>query len=456
MTFRSPRVFSFMLARPLLAALTFACASISCTNPAPVPLVVPEPVTPTAEPEPEPGGMAPRPSAEPTALAAPQPEPAVDPDAVQVPPLDQETTDALAAFVAAQRSIAAETAVERQGPKVYDVEVSPRAKAALPSIKRASREAARRVIGAGLAAGAKSPAVLAIQVRKAFIAAGASVRNPKNSGSVQSIGTIDGIEIERPAGHPDKLALVVTLSLPCASDGSLYVLQEQPRGAPSVVLAAEANGYTSISGGQFELTHRLSLPDEHGGWFAVVASSKPWCSSAWRGIDYGVFVPGASADAPRRIFHEHDSAYLDSGLCSIETGRDDFQVGWSARTRFSDDLTRRYVHHYARRLGAFVRAQPIVSQPIDLPQEWVAMPWDEARRFTAPQNADALRPWHAKLVHADTVERARLALKSEDEAQGTVRLSLTCDKCKTLPAELFIDVRKDGPGWVMEAVTPAP
>jgi hypothetical protein len=449
-----------MPARPLLATLAFACASISCAHPAPLSLALPEPVASTAEPELEAttGGMAPRPSAEPTAIAAPAPapEPAIDPDTVEVPPLDRETTDALAAFVAAQRAIAAETAVERQGPKVYDVEVPPKARAALPAIKRASREAARRVIGAGLAAGAKSPAVLEIQVTKAFVAAGASIDDPKNRGGGQPIGMIDGIEVERPAGHPNKLAVVITLSLPCGSDGSLYVLQEQPSGAPSVVLAAEANGYTSITGGQLALTHRLSLPDEHGGWFAVVASSKPWCSSAWRGIDYGVFVPGASADAPRRILHEQDSAYLGNELCSIEAGRDDLEVSYTAWDRFGDDVTRPYVHHYVRRLGALVRAQPVVSRPIDLPKEWTAMPWEEARRFTAPQSAGALRPWHAKLLHADRAEPAHLAVASEDAAKGTVRLSLTCDKCKTLPAELLIDVRKDGPGWVMEAVTPAP
>jgi hypothetical protein len=402
--------------------------------------------------------MEPRPSAEPSALAAtpPAPEPVIDPDAVAVPDLDQETTDALAAFVAAQRSIAAETAVERQSARGYDIEVSPRARATLPTLKRTSREAARRVIGADLAAGARSPTVLAIHLKKAFLAAGASVDDPGNRGGSQSIGTVEGIEVDRPAGHPDKLALVIALSLPCGSDGSLYVLQEQARGAPSVLMAVEANGYTSITAGQLALTYRLSRPDERGGWFAVVARSKPWCSSAWRGIDYGVYLTGASAEAPRRVLHEQDSAYLGNELCSIETGPDHLEVSYTAWDRFGDDVTRPYVHRYERRLGAFVRAQPIVSRPIDLPKEWVAMPWDEARRFVSGSSPDTLRPWHEKLRRADRAERAHLAVASQDEAKGTVRLSFTCDKCKTLPAELFIDVRKDGPGWVMEAVTPAP
>ena len=373
-----------------------------------------------------------------------------------VPPLDQETTDALAAFVAEQRAIAAETAVEKQGPESYDNLVSPRARAVLPSVKRASREAARRVIGAGLAAGARSPKVLAIQVKKAFLAAGASVDDPRNRGGGQSIGRLERIEVERPAGHPEKLGVVITLSLPCGSDGSLYVLQEQARGAPSVLLAAEASGYSTIRGGQLALTYRLSLPDERGGWFAVVATSMPWCSSAWRGISYGVFVPGPSPDAPRRVLHQGDSAYLGDRLADLETGRDDFEVDYTTWDRFGDDVMRSAVHHYARRLGAFVRVQPVAPGPIDLPKEWVAMPWDEARRFTAGQSPDALRAWHDKLVRGEKAERAKLAVRSEDQAAGSARLSLTCAGCKTLPAELFIDVRQDGPGWVMVAVSPAP
>lgn len=436
----------------LLFALT--CALLACSREDPAVPVLPEPA-PAAEASASPGGMGPRPSPAPAPAPDPAPEAPVDPATVMVPPLDEETRAALAALVTVQRSIAAEASVEKSDPDHYDLQVSPRARDVFPSLKRASREAARRVIGAGLRAGERSPAVLAIQVTKAFLAAGVAMQSAESRAPQQTHGTIVEVEVARPAGHPTKLGVVVTLSLPCGSDGSLYVLEERPGLAPGVILAVEASGYTSISGGNLALTYRLSLPDDHGGFFAVVATSSPWCTSAWRGIDYGVYVPGPTPETPRRIFHQSDGAYLSNALCDIEAGRDDFQVSYTSWTTFRDDVMRGHVRHYVRRGGSFERAQPVAAEPIDLPQEWVSMPWPEARRYVAGPNPDALRPWHEVLARSRREFGAKLAVESEDASAGTARLSLTCKGCKALPGKLLLDVRRDGAGWAMEAVTPA-
>jgi hypothetical protein len=371
---------------------------------------------------------------------------------VDVPALDAEATAAIAAFVAAQRSIAAETSVERQGKDSYDVLVSPKARAALPAIKRAAREAARRVIGAGLAAGAKSPKVLSIQVRKALLEAGAAMQDPDSRGGQQPIGSVVGVEVQRPDGHPTKLGVVLTLSLPCGSDGSLYVLEAKPGSVPAVAMAVEANGYSSIREGQLALTWRLSLPDERGNWFAVVASSSSWCSSMWRGIHYRVLVPGDSAEAPRLVLSERDSARIGMELCTLETGRDDFAVHYYAWTQFSDDVVRPYVHRYVRRGAGFERTQPIVERPIDLPGEWARMPWAEARRFVPGAGADALEKWHDRLQRGERKDSGKLSVVSEDTATGRTRFELTCSACKVLPGRVIVDVRKDGAGWAIESI----
>jgi hypothetical protein len=266
-----------------------------------------------------------------------------------------------------------------------------------------------------------------------------------------------GIEVTRPAGHPDKLCVVVVLSLPCGSDGSFYVLEEQRQGAPRVVMAVEANGYTSIQDGQLALTAKISPPDERGGWFAVVAHARPWCTSAWRSIDYRVFVPSASPETPRRVLEEADSAYLGMDLCDIDAKGDGFTVRYAAWSRFShDEVTRPYVHRYERRSGVFVRVQPLVKRPVDLPNEWARMPWTEARRFVAGPDAEALRPWHKILAKADHELDGAITVEREDAATGQVRLSLACDKCTAFSGRLLVDVKRDGPGWAMEAVSRAP
>ncbi len=442
---------------PRLLAVV-ACSLVACARREPAPPALAEPAPPASAAEPDPGGMAPSPSADASAPAPPEaaPEAEVDPATVTVPPLDPDARAAIAALVAAQRAIAPEKLVQLDGPTRYGMEVSPGARRLLPGVKRASREAARRIVGAGLAAGERSPAVLAVQVKKALRAGGVVFDERGMKGGCQAFGAIDDVTVERPAGHPSRLALVVELALPCGSDGSFYVLEEQPQGAPRLVMAVEANGYVSISGGQLALTHRLSVPDEKGGWFAVVASASPWCSSAWRGIDYGVYAPGASPDAPQRLLHDHESAWLGDQLCTLEAGRDDLTVRFTSWTRFSDDVMRPHVRRYARRGGAFTRTQPIVAQAIDLPREWAVLPWDEAQRFVAGPTPATLRSWHDRLSGARDEYGARLAVESEDVAAGRTRLSLSCPDCKKLPAKLFFDVLRDGPGWAMEAVTQPP
>jgi hypothetical protein len=324
----------------------------------------------------------------------------------------------------------------------------------LPSIKRASREAARRVIAAGLAAGATSPKVLTIQVRKAFLAAGVAMADPDSRGGQQSIGTVVDVEVRRPDGHPTKLGLVITLSLPCGSDGSLYVLEVKRGAVPAVAMAVEANGYSTIRDGQLALTWRLSLPDERGGWFAVVAKSMPWCTSVWRGIQIRVLTPGDSPEAPHLILSENDSARLNMELCTIDTGRDDFAVHYFAWAQFSTEVGRPYVRHYVRRSGAFERMQPIVESPIDMLGEWSRLPWAEAKRFVTGPRPDALQAWHDRIQLGEKKDYGKLTLVGEDAAAGRTRYELTCTGCKVLPERLLVDVKKDGEGWAIENIVP--
>ncbi len=324
-------------------------------------------------------------------------------------------------------------------------------------LKQTSLEAVRQVLGVALAGGPRSGEALSAKVLEAFRRAGAAIDVPGVSADKQEVGTLKGIQIQRPDGHPTKLGVVIALSLPCDSDSSFYVLEEQQGGAPAVILVDEANGYTDISEGRIALGYRISPPDDHGGWFVVVSDAAPWCSSAWRGIRTRLLEPGPSADAPRRVWAEHSSAFLErEPVAAITAGRDDFELRYVDHAPpFSTGDMRKHVHHYLRRGAGVLRAQPIVAKPIDLPGEWIAMPWEEAQRFVAGGAAEGLRPWHRKLGLAAKTCTGAVTVEHEDEATGRTRLSVTTAGCKALPPRVLFDVEKDGDGWAMRAITGA-
>ncbi len=426
-----------------LVVPALVCALIGCSRPKPEAVRRTEPTTSASSPLLR---RAPAASA-----SSPVPESDVDIPAVSVPALDTEAEDALAAFVTVQRLLAAERYARDS------VAITPLARDTLPMLKRTSLEATRQVIGAALASGTRSGKVLSMQVLLALRNAGAVVNGRSASTAKQEVGSIKKIDIKRPAGHPTKLGVVIELSLPCDEDSSLYVLEEQPDGAPTVLLVDEANGYTDISDGHIALAYQLSVPDNHGGWFAVISTAAPWCSSAWRGIRTRVLEPGPSAEAPRILWSEHSSAFLEHDeVAAITAGRDDFEVRYVDHAPpFSEGDIRDHVHHYVRRTTGFERVQPIVAKAIDLPGEWIAMPWGEARRFVAGGAAETRRSWHQQLERASKTCGGRIAVKREDEATGRTRLSLTSEGCTALPPRLVFDVEKDGDGWVMAAVAKA-
>ena len=402
----------------------------------------------------------PPPTAAPVA-AAPQataierePEPAVDPKAVEPPPLEAAGKEALHRFAATQSALANEHEVIRDGADGFHMTLSPRAIAALPALKHAARDAARHVLAAARNAGTTRPSLLAAQVARAL-------REAQAGDGSQPIGAIAYVDVQRPSGHPTKLGLAIGLTIPCGSDGSLYVLQEEERGLARVLLEVEEHGYSSISGGLLALTYRLSEPDEKGGWFVVVANTSPWCTSMWRTIRWRVFEPSTRPSAPRLVLSGQDHARFDftrsdEEFCSISAVRDSFELRYTSWAHpFRSDVYTPHVRRFARGGSGFVRTQPIASRAIDLPGEWVDLPWGEAQRYVAG-NAEALRPWHERLASAARDEHATLTMERTDQATGRVLLSLACDACKELSAKTAIQVVPDGAGWAIASIAAAP
>jgi len=188
-------------------------------------------------------------------------------------------------------------------------------------------------------------------------------------------------------------------------DGSVYVFEARQGALPELELAIEANGYDSITGAQYGLSFAISPPDEHGDYFVVEAHAYPWIASSWRSVRYRVFVPTGLVDAPKLLLNMREDAYLESDkIASVKADRDAFEVSFLSWWGDHNGVPYRgHIRHYIRDGTDFVRTQPVVFQALDLPDEWLRLPWSEAQRWA--KSSTSLQRWHVRLRDPQPLEK---------------------------------------------------
>ena len=204
------------------------------------------------------------------------------------------------------------------------------------------------------------------------------------------------LQIERVLGHKDLVAAKVGLSIPCGTDGALYLYQ-QTGSVWNRILSYEAPPYQKLTGAFGGLDYSIS-PGAGRNWYVLVASYTPWCTSAWQGIRYAVLRPKADTDAPQVVLNVNDGIYLGGDqLWKLRTDPDTAQVTWTSS--FSLDagiLVRQHVARYRIDQSSATRVPPVALYPEDFVDEWSQRPWDEAKEWTAPEaldDAQAIHKW---------------------------------------------------------------
>jgi hypothetical protein len=112
-------------------------------------------------------------------------------------------------------------------------------------------------------------------------------------------------------------------------------------------------------------------------------------------------------------------------------------------------LERVNVHRYSVAGDRVTRVPPIAVLPQDFVDEWIGVPWEEARRWSSASAMDRLRFWHARLRKGGK-DREKLDYYSEfefvqpcDKPPGKWKIGLSIDSQKRqdkLPPELFFSI----------------
>jgi hypothetical protein len=323
--------------------------------------------------------------------------------------------------------------------------------AARPLLSRLKQEL-RALVAARLATAGERPAAalrarLIADLRPAGARLDAKGRT-RNEEPAHRYGDILELQVEEPPAHPGLLTVAITLGIMCGSDTSLYVFRREAA-RWQLVLAQESNGYATVAGAQNLYDYELSPPEPGGGFFMATVSISAWCTSNWQGIRLELLRPGASPDQPRVLLDELQSAFGEDYRLRV-LGRDVVSLVFQGNESLDrDNVVREHVLRYKVAGDRVARIPPLARKPADFLDEWLDLPWPQAREWSAP----GLEEWHARLQR----QTASYSLKDPAVRTGAAGLPgrwwvQLCLDGKGLPAGLYFLISRRGDLYRLEEV----
>jgi hypothetical protein len=344
-------------------------------------------------------------------------------------------------------------------------DVPPAAQKLLPQFKAGLREIIGRTLNDHYSS---SPEILhdliLTDLKKAGIEALSPVqRDGYYTADGDDFGYLSDVTVRQPARHPDLLAVVTNLTIPCGSDASLN-LYRRIGATWQLILVDESNGYADISGAQGSFQFAISPPDDHGNWFVVVADVNPWCSSNWQQLRYKVLLPGEDSNHSVVLLDEHTTVYLGTDQpYRLTVNPHGFEIRNVASQGLDASIqTRVHVQKYEVSGNLITRIPPLALAPEDFLDEWVDMKWENAGTWVSSTDVAILQYWHARLSRegrnkidtefdfvqpcnaAGNISKWQIGLQLE----GTGEHDLAGD----LPDELFFTVTKRDGAFYLESV----
>jgi len=276
-------------------------------------------------------------------------------------------------------------------------------------------------------------------------------------------GYLYDVTVRQPTGHPDLMAVITTVTIPCGSDASLNLYRRNGI-TWQLILVAESNGYTDISGAQGAFQFAISPPDAEGNWFVVAADVNPWCSSNWQQLRYKVLRPGDGVNHPLVLLDERTTIYLGVDQpYRLTVNPHGFEIrNVASQSLDSDILTRVHVQKYEVNVNQVARIPPLALVPEDFLDEWLDMKWENASTWVSSADVAKLQYWLARLSRgggekfyteldfvqpcptAENIPKWQIGLLLEGTGER--------ERPEDLPDELFFTITKRDGAFYMENV----
>jgi hypothetical protein len=262
----------------------------------------------------------------------------------------------------------------------------------------------------------------------------------------------------RQSQSPRLVSITADFSIECGGDTVLLIFAPKD-GSWSEALHWQTKPYNTVAGGTMAFDYGISPVDESGGWYAVIHTIAPWCSSTWSSIRYEVLRPTADALKPRVLMSKSDFMWWgNDDYGKVTVGRNEFELRFHSSSIDGGVHNRVFIRHYSVMGNTVRRTQPVAVSPRDFVDEWIVSPWSEASTWSSEVFMPELWQAHDKWSRNEKADNRLLEFCSVRKCSGDSYQVEVCEetgKNFTVSHSSYFEVAGSGP-FMMTHVSASP
>ncbi len=201
-------------------------------------------------------------------------------------------------------------------------------------------------------------------------------------------GTELKINASHPVNAPHLIAVTISFGIECGND-SILLIYEFQEGTWQQALRWQSGGYEAIKEAFGDFFEYFVLLQPSGKWLVAAAHGTPWCSSRFSAFAVDLIQPVRDNASQQTLQHQEYGYSRDEGVVP-KLRPDGFELRMQVNSLDLDLLTRRGIYRFQLIGNRLERIQPIAINGRDFVDEWLQVPWANAKQWSDPANLDNL------------------------------------------------------------------
>jgi len=278
------------------------------------------------------------------------------------------------------------------------------------------------------------------------------------------------VQVTRPSSVAGLIEVEFSFNIECGEDHMLlvYALRSGVWRRQMRWQAPPLKKVSDAFGDFFLVANMPAARVGDSGLRVAVAHGTPWCTSRFSYFSMNDLSPASDPNSPKVLWNiERDYSRGDD--VSLRSSGNSFELRLNAPTMDIESYEREVIYRYRidEHQGVH-RIQPIASNARGFVEEWLSVPWSEAREFLAQEAAPALQQVHDQfdptvkdhdtefVSHSYGPVRACNAPKIfQVQISSTLERFGPQNEPRPLPTRYF-HVRETGNGYVMVSAPTEP
>jgi hypothetical protein len=209
------------------------------------------------------------------------------------------------------------------------------------------------------------------------------------------------VNVSTPSNAQQMRAVEIRFDIECGHDTALLLYEAKQNGWQPVI-RWQSGDYDEISGAFGGLFHYSIVPGNgNDSMRLVVAHGTDWCTSRFSNFKIDVLAPTAGTTTPRVIWHTERSLSRGDYEDRMRATSDGFELRVNAPALDLNGYERNVIYRYRIQGDDVTRVGPIAANGRAFVEEWLEMPWDEARDVTRPEAIPTLKAFHESWQEMD-------------------------------------------------------